>query len=443
MTPGNKRIGHADVWRIAWPMMLSNLSVPLLGMVDTAVVGHLNRPAYLGAVAVGTTLFDFLYLGLNFLRMGTTGVTAQAYGRGAADQVRAALAQGIMLSLVLAAILMALQWPLRVIGLDLIAPSPKVLPYARVYFDIRIWAAPAVLADYALAGWFIGVQNTRAPLTFVVTINAVNAALDLTLVNGFGMNVAGVALASVIAEYIGLGVGLWLVVRELERHPGHWQRARIFDRRELLRLASVNGNLFVRTVCLMFAFGFFTAMGARLGTVILAANAVLLNLQSVLSYALDGFAHAAEALAGRAIGHDDRDGFGRAVRLTLGWSAAAAAVFTLLYGLAGRYIIALMTDLPDVRTAAFAYLPWLIASPLIAVWAYEFDGVFVGTTRAREMRNAMIVALAVYLLVWYLAQPLGNHGLWLAFLIFMAARGVVMSLIYFRLRYHGQFVASV
>jgi MATE family multidrug resistance protein len=442
MTPGSKRVRHADVWRIAWPMMLSNLSVPLLGMVDTAVVGHLNRPAYLGAVAVGTTLFDFLYLGLNFLRMGTTGVTAQAFGRGAAGEVRAALAQGLILSLVLAVILLAVQWPLRIIGLDLIAPSPQVLPYARVYFDIRIWAAPAVLADYALAGWFIGVQNTRAPLTFVIAINAVNAALDLLFVNGFGMNVAGVALASVIAEYVGLGVGLWLVVRELERHPARWRRTRIFDRRALRRLAGVNGNLFVRTICLMCAFGFFTAMGARLGTVVLAANAVLLNLQSVLSYALDGFAHAAEALTGRAIGHGDRDGFRRAVRLTLGWSVAAAAVFALLYGLAGRYIIALMTDLPDVRAAAFAYLPWLIASPLIGVWAYEFDGIFVGTTHAREMRNAMVIALAVYLLVWYLAQPLGNHGLWLAFLVFMAARGVVMGAIYLGLRRRGRFVAA-
>ncbi|HET7569528.1 MAG TPA: MATE family efflux transporter [Gammaproteobacteria bacterium] len=431
---------HRAIWRIAGPMMLSNLSVPLLGLVDTAVVGHLDRPAYLGAVAVGATLFDFLYLGLNFLRMGTTGVTAQAAGRDDTEAVRAALAQALLLSGVLAVLLLALQWPLRHIGLTLIAPAPAVLPYAQTYFDIRIWAAPAVLADYALVGWFLGLGNARAPLGLVVTVNVVNAALDIAFVAGFGMNVAGVALASVIAQYCGLAVGLVLMGRALRRHPAPWRRARIFDRGALAKLAGVNGNLFVRTLCLMFAFGFFTAMGARLGTIVLAANAILLNLQSLLSYALDGFAHAAETFTGRAAGRGDSALFSRAVRLTLGWSLGAAALFALLYALAGGRIIALMTSLPDVRATALAYLPWMIASPLVSVWAFEFDGVFVGATRAREMRNTMLFALACYLTIWYATQPFGNAGLWLSFLLFLAARGVFMGWIYLRLGRRKRFV---
>ncbi|HET7370172.1 MAG TPA: MATE family efflux transporter [Gammaproteobacteria bacterium] len=435
-------ITHRTVWRIAGPMMLSNLSVPLLGIVDTAVVGHLERPAYLGAVAVGTTIFNFLYLGLNFLRMGTTGVTAQAAGRGDAGAARATLAQGLLTSFALAIMLLALQWPLRHIGLELIAPSGAVQPFAQTYFDIRIWAAPAVLADYALVGWFLGLGNARAPLALVLTINIINAGLDILFVSAFGMNVGGVALASVIAEYCGFGVGAVLALRALRQYPAPWRQVRIFDRLALRKLAGVNGNLFVRTACLMVAFGFFTAMGARLGTVVLAANAILLNLQSLMSYALDGFAHAAEALTGRAAGRADAALFNRTVRLTLAWSLAAAAAFALLYGLAGGSIIGLMTDLPEVRALAMDYLPWMIASPLVSVWAFEFDGVFVGATRAREMRNAMLFALACYLAIWYVAQPLGNHGLWLAFVLFLGARGVFMGLIYLRLGRRNEFVAT-
>ncbi|HET6725297.1 MAG TPA: MATE family efflux transporter [Gammaproteobacteria bacterium] len=434
-------ITHRTVWRIAGPMMLSNLSVPLLGMVDSAVVGHLDRPGYLGAVAVGATLFDFLYLGLNFLRMGTTGVTAQAAGRGDAGAVRATLAQSLLIALALAFGLIALQWPLRRIGLALIAPTPAVLPLAQTYFDVRIWAAPAVLADYALVGWFLGLGNARAPLALVVTVNVINAALDVIFVSGFGMDVGGVALASVIAEYGGLALGLVLTARALRRHPAPWRRASVFNRAGLGKLMGVNANLFVRTICLMFAFGFFTAMSARLGTVVLAANAILLNLQSLLSYALDGFAHAAESLTGRAAGRGDAALFNRTVRLTLGWSIGAATLFALLYGLAGDAVIGLLTSLPDVRATALRYLPWMVASPLVAVWAFEFDGVFVGTTRAREMRNAMLFALAAYLTIWFVTRPLHNNGLWLAFILFLGARGVFMGLSYLRLGRRNGFVA--
>lgn len=424
-------VTHRAVWAIAAPMILSNLSVPLLGMVDTAIVGHLSEPQYLAAVAVGATLFNFLFLGFNFLRMGTTGVTAQIHGRADAAAMRGALAQSVALAWVLAAALLVFQWPLRELGVMLINPSADVAALTRLYFDYRIWAAPAVLANYALLGWFLGMQNARAPLVLLLVVNCANIALDLVFVLGLGMTVDGVALGSVLAEYLGLAVAAWLAARELRRYPGRWLRSEVLGAARLRRLLSVNANIFVRTLCLLGAFGFFTAQAARLGDVILAANALLLSLQSFMAYGLDGLAHAAEALVGRAVGAGDRARFGRTVRIALQWSLAVGVLFSLVYGIFGRGIIALLTDLPRVREATATYLPWMVLSPLISVWPFLYDGVYIGATRAGAMRNAMLVAVfAFYLPAWYLTRPLGNHGLWLAFMIFLAARGLTLMLAY-------------
>lgn len=432
---------HRAVWRIAGPMILSNLSIPLLGMVDTAVVGHLPHPQYLGAVAVGTTLFNFLYLGLNFLRMGTTGVTAQIHGSGDTEAMRGALGQGLLLALILACVLLVLQWPLRELGLWLIGPSAGVSGYARVYFDYRIWAAPAVLADYVLLGWFLGMQNARAPLVLLLVVNVANIALDFLFVFGLGMNVDGVGLATVIAEYLGLSVALWLVARELRHYPGRWRRAQVLDGTRLRHLIGINANIFARTICVLFAFGFFTAQGARMGDVVLAANALLLNMQSFMAYGLDGLAHAAEALVGRAVGAHDARGFRDAVRATLLWSLGVGMLFAATYGVFGGAIIHLLTNLPRVRDTAHEYLPWMILSPLISVWAFLYDGVYIGSTRAREMRNTMLVAvLACYLPAWYLTRGLGNHGLWLSLMVFIAARGATMAVTYVWIQRHRGFV---
>ena len=434
---------NAAVWRLAGPMILSNLSIPLLGMVDSAVVGHLARPQYLGAVAVGTTLFDALYLSLNFLRMGTTGVTAQVHGAGDNNAVRGVLGQSLMLAAVLALLLLVLQWPLRMAGLALIHPSAEVAGYTRIYFDVRIWSAPAVLADFALLGWFLGLQNARAPLVLLLVVNGTNAVMDGVFVFGLGMNVAGVALASVLAQYLGLGVALWLATRELRRYPGVWRRAELLGAGRFKRLVGVNANIFVRTVSLLFAFGFFTAQSARQGDVILAANALLLNLQQVLSYGLDGLAHAVEALAGRAIGAGDRPGFRLAVRTVIGWSLAIAAVFALIYATLGPALIRLLTDLAHVRVAAVRYLPWMVLSPFISVWPFVFDGVYIGATRVREMRNMMLLAvLGAYLPAWFILQPWGNDGLWAAFMVFLAARGAGLGWLYRRIEAREGFVAA-
>ena len=426
--PGNK-----DVWRIAAPMILSNISVPLLGMVDTGVTGHLDDAVYLGAVAIGSAIFGFLFMGVNFLRMGTTGIAAQRFGAGDYDGLRIALGQALVAALCIAVLLLALQVPLGTLALGMLGPDSTVAALAHEYFSIRIWSAPATLANYALIGWFIGLLNARIPLLIVLTINISNIILDLVFVLLLGMKVDGVAAASVIAEFAGLAVGLGFVAGELRRHPGHWLMAKLTRVSEYKAFFSVNGNLFIRTMALTFTYFFITAQGARLGGLVLAANAVLMNLQNLLSFGLDGLAHAAEALVGKAVGAANREALKRSVSLTLRWSLYVALGYSIAFFVAGPALIRLLTDLPDVRETTLKYLPWLILSPMIAVWSFLYDGVFVGATRAREMRDIMLVStFLVFVPAWYALQFLGNHGLWLAFILFLASRGIGMHIFYRR-----------
>ncbi len=421
------------MWRIAAPMVLSNVSVPLLGMVDTGVTGHLDSPVYLGAVAIGAMIFSFLYTGMNFLRMGTTGITAQSFGADDNDGLRVSLGQALIVALVIAFALIALQRPLGNLAMHLLGPDAETKAYAIEYFSIRIWSAPGTLANFALIGWFIGLQNARIPLLIFLTINITNIVLDLVFVLVFGMKVDGVALASVFAEYSGLLVGGAFALSALRKRTGHWPIARLINVSAYKAFFSVNANLFIRTMALIFTLGFVTAQGARLGGLILAANAVLMNFQHLTSFGLDGLAHAAEAMVGKAIGQKRRDALEESVRLTLKWSLIFSLGFTVAYLVTGQFIIGILTDLPDVREAAIRYLPWMIASPLVSVWCFLYDGVYVGATRAKEMRNIMLVStLVVFLPAWYLLQPLGNDGLWLAFLVFMASRGIGMHIWYRR-----------
>jgi MATE family multidrug resistance protein len=420
-----------DVWRIAAPMILSNISVPLLGMVDTGVTGHLDSPAYLGAVAIGAMIFGFLYTGMNFLRMGTTGITAQRFGADDNDGLRVALGQALIVSLLIALALIALHVPIGQFALNMIGAESDVEAYASQYYSIRIWSAPGTLANFVLIGWFLGLQNARVPLLMFLTINLTNIVLDLVFVLQLGMTVDGVALASVIAEYAGVVVGLGFATRALRKGSGHWPMARLFNVRAYAAFFAVNANLFVRTMALIFTFAFVTAQGARLGGLVLAANAILMNLQNLTAFALDGFAHAAEALVGKAIGQKRRDILERSVQLALKWSLYFAVGFFLFYILIGPPLIRVLTDLPDVRSTAMQFLPWLVISPLISVWSFLYDGVYVGATRSREMRDIMLIStFAVFLPAWFLLQGYGNHGLWLAFTIFMASRGIGMHIWY-------------
>jgi len=421
------------MWRIAAPMILSNVSVPLLGMVDTGVTGHLDSSIYLGAVAIGAMIFSFLYTGVNFLRMGTTGIAAQSFGADDNDGLRVSLGQALIVALLVAITLIVLQVPLGQLAMYLLGPDAETEVHALEYFSIRIWSAPGTLANYALIGWFIGLQNARVPLLIFLTINITNIILDLLFVIVLGMKVDGVALASVFAEYSGLLVGGAFAIAALRKRTGRWPVQRLVNLSAYKAFFSVNANLFVRTMALMFTIGFVTAQGARLGGLILAANAVLMNFQNLTSFGLDGIAHAAEALVGKAIGQNRRDALEEAVRLTLKWSLIFALGFTAAFLITGQMIIGILTDLPDVREAAIRYLPWLIASPLVSVWCFLYDGVYVGATRAKEMRDIMIIStLFVFLPAWYFLQPLGNDGLWLAFLLFLAGRGIGMHIGYRR-----------
>ncbi len=430
----SKENWNRRVWRLAGPIILSNISVPLLGIVDTAVVGHLPGPQYIGAVAVGALIFSFVYWGFGFLRMGTGGFVAQAMGAGDADEVRASLARALMLAGVLGLIVVALQGPITGVSLALIAPSDAVLPLADSYVSIRIWGAPAALANYAILGFFIGIQNTRAALAVQVAMNGANIILDLVFVLGFGWGVEGVAIATLISEVGAAGLGLWLVARNLGPVGGRWRWSLIGDPARLRRLFAVNRDIFIRTLCLIGAFALFTAMGARMGDVVLAANAVLFNFQTLMAYALDGFAHAAETLVGSAFGAGDRRQFRAVVRATTVWALVFSGAFTLLYLAFGTTLVDLMTTVPEVRETAYTYLPWVVALPLISIWSFQLDGIYIGTTRSAEMRNAMVLSVALYIAAVFVLMPaMGNHGLWLALVVLMVARGVTMGLGYRRI----------
>lgn len=434
---------HNAVWRIAAPMIISSVTVPLLGMVDTAVMGHLEDPTFLAAVAVGATIFSVVFMGLNFLRMGTTGITAQGFGARDNDTVREALGQSVITALTLAAIIIVVQLLLVSTALALLSPSEQVATLTLDYFRIRVWSAPASLCNFVLIGWLIGMQNARGPLAIMLVTNLINIVLDLAFVVWLGMDVDGVALATLIAEFCGLATGVVIVRAELARHPGSGTPIHLFVLARYRRLFDVNANLFVRTMALMFVFAFVTAQGARMGDIVLAVNALLMNFQLFLAYALDGIAYSAEALVGKAIGSRDRDGMLLAVRRTLQWSLLFASGFCAFYLVAGGWIIDLLSNIETLRATARDYLPWLIISPLISVWSFLYDGVFVGATRSKEMMFIMVGSLLfVFLPTWFGFTQFGNHGLWLAFTLFMAARGAGMHFWFRRLVSSGTLIAN-
>jgi len=418
-------------WRLAFPIMLSNVSVPLLGAVDTAVVGHLPEPKYLGAVAVGAVVFNLLYWGLGFLRMGTAGFTAQAYGAGDADELRAVPARGLLLAIGLGVVLVLAEGPIAAAAFALLDASRGVEDLAREYVAIRILGAPAALATYVLLGWFVGVQNTRAALIVNLWMNGLNVVLALAFVVGFGWGVAGVAAATLISEVTAVAVASWLMRRSLRRIGGRFRRDLILAPDALRRTLAFNRDVFIRTLCLVVAFGYFTAQGTAFGEAALAANAVLLNFLTFSAFVLDAFSYTVQALAGGAIGRREASSFRAAVRATTGSSLIVAVAFTLVYAALGGTIVDLLTGIDEVRRTARAYLWWPIALPVIAVWAYQLDGIFIAATRGPTMRNAMLLSAAIYAaLCWALIPLWGNHGLWCALMVFMAARGVTLGLRY-------------
>ncbi|AWI77778.1 MATE family efflux transporter [Parazoarcus communis] len=402
--------------------MLSNASTPLIGVVDTAIVGRIPDPAYIAAVALGALVFTFVFWGFGFLRMGTTGLTAQALGSGDTEELVAGLGRALLIAAVVGAALVGLQWPIREIAFALLEASDRTEGLARSYFDIRIWAAPATLANYALLGWFIGLGRTDIGLVLQLVLNIVNIALDAFFVLGLGLDVRGVALGTLFAEYFAALVGLAIAVRYMRRHGAQLRFGNLLVTERLKRTLAVNRDIMIRSLALIFVFVWFMAQGARYGDVTLAANAVLMQFVSISAYFLDGLAFAAEALVGRALGARDRAGFRAAVRVSTLWAVFVALLVSSVYFVAGPWVVDALTTDPETRAAARIYLPWAALAPLAGVLAFQLDGIFIGATRSIEMRNAMLFSTAVFVLAWWLLQPWGNHGLWAALYVNYVAR---------------------
>ncbi|MEL3925670.1 MATE family efflux transporter [Aeromonas enteropelogenes] len=433
---------HGAVFALALPMVFSNITTPMLGLVDTWVIGHLGEAWFLGGVSVGSTLINLIFWLLGFLRMSTTGLTAQAHG--AADQ-RAqldALVRALGLAIVMGLGLLVLLSPLLPWLIALSGGSAEVQLYAGQYVAVRIWSAPAALCNLVIMGWLLGMQDARSPMVMLILTNLVNMVLDALFVLGLGWQVRGVAAASVLADYGALAVGIWLVrhhLRQLlsEVWQDGWQRWRRLA--PLTRLLGLNRDIFLRALCLQLCFAFMTLQGAWLGDVAVAANAVLLNFLMLISYGLDGFAYAVEAMVGRAIGQRDRQKLREAILLNLGWAALIAAGFTLGFALLGSQFIGRITDIPEVVVAANGQLPWLVAMPLLAVWCFLLDGVFIGATRAKEMRNSMLLAVfGGFFPVWWLTQSWGVAALWAAMAALMVGRGLTLGFLCWQLERSGR-----
>ncbi|WP_085582680.1 MULTISPECIES: MATE family efflux transporter [unclassified Pseudomonas] len=418
---------HRRVWALAAPMILSNISVPLVALVDSTVIGHLPHAHQLGAVAVGASLYTFLAWAMGFLRMGTTGFAAQAAGRRDGAALRQILLQGLLLAMGLAVLLGILGVPLSGIALHVMQPSAELDQLTREFFHTRLFGLPAALATYALVGWFLGTQNARAPLAILLTTNLINIVLNLWFVIGLDWGVAGSARASVVAEWCGALLGLSLTSKALRAYPGRIVWATLKRWGNWRPLLTVNRDIFIRSLALQSVFFLITVQGARLGDATVAANALLLNGLLLTAHALDGLAHAVEALCGHAIGARDRTALRRSLVVAGGWSLLASIGFAVGFLYAGHLFIDLQTDIPSVRSTAYLYLPYLAALPLIAVWSYLLDGLFIGATRAREMRNCMLLTVVALLPLAWLLQDLGNHGLWIAFLLFMALRSLTLG----------------
>jgi MATE family multidrug resistance protein len=420
---------HRSVLAIAVPVMLSNVSTPLIGIVDTAIVGRYPNPVYIGAVAIGSLILTVVFWAFGFLRMGTTGLTAQALGAGDKTELASGLGRALLIAVVIGSGLILLQWPVRESAFALVGASPEVERLARAYFDVRIWAAPATLANYALLGWFIGLGRTDIGLVLQLVLNLTNVALDVTLVLGLGWGVRGVAFGTALAELVAAVVGVGVALRHLRGIGGHWTLQCVLAPARIRRALVVNGDIMIRSLALQVVFVWFTSQGARHGDVILAANAILMQFIAVSAFFLDGLAFAAEALVGRAVGAAQRAGLTAAARMTTLWAVVVAALMTTVLGVCGPYFIDGLTVDAGARAAARTFLPWAAAAPLLGVWAFQLDGIFIGATRTADMRNAMLVAALIYGAAWWLLSPFGNTGLWVAFYVHYLAR--IGSLLYY------------
>lgn len=421
---------NREILQIALPSIVSNITVPLLGLIDVTIVGHLGAASYIGAIAVGGMLFNIIYWIFGFLRMGTGGMTSQAYGRKDAPEMMRLLTRSTGVGLLIALALLVLQYPIERIALIFIDSTPEVERLASTYFRICIWGAPAVLGLYSFSGWFIGMQNSRYPMFIAITQNIVNILMSLVLVYGLDMKIEGVAIGTLVAQYAGffMAIALWMHhYRPLRKYA---ELRSLTDRQAMYRFFQVNRDIFFRTLCLVAVTVFFTSAGAAQGEVVLAVNTLLMQLFTLFSYFMDGFAYAGEALAGKHIGANDRQALRQMTRQLFLWGIGLSTVFTLLYGIGGENFLHLLTNEPNVIAASSTYFYWVLAIPLAGFAAFLYDGIFIGATATGLMLRAMAIAATAFFLIYFgCRETMGNHALWLAFITYLALRGIVQGIL--------------
>ena len=427
MNPSSTKLTHKRVLGVAIPIVLANATIPILGAVDTGVVGQMGLAVPIGAVGIGAIIISAIYWLFGFLRMGTTGLTAQAIGSNDHSETSALLVRGILIGLGAGLVLIMTQIPLFSAALGIAPASFEVESLAQEYLKIRVYSAPAAIAIFGITGWLIANERTRAVLVLMLLINSINIVLDFVFVLRLGWGVEGVAFATLIAEWSGLFFGLWLARKGFKN--GYWKNwSQIFDRARLTKMAKVNSDILIRSVLLEIAFVSFLFLGSSFDDATLAANQVLIQFLNITAYAMDGFAFAAEALVGKALGAKNRLIFRRSAVMTSQWGFGSVVVMALAFYIFGNTIINVMTTAEDVRAVSYEYLPWMVLAPLVGAAAWMLDGIFIGATRTADMRNMMFISFCVYLIALALLLPkYGNHGLWASLIIFSIARGVTLG----------------
>ena len=422
---------NKKILQLAIPSIVSNITVPLLGLIDVAIVGHLGSAAYIGAIAVGGMLFNIIYWLFGFLRMGTSGMTSQAFGRRDLKEVTRVLLRAVGVGGGIALCLLMLRYPIRKIAFLLIDATPEVRELATVYFNICVWGAPAVLGLYGFAGWFIGMQNSRFPMFIAITQNVVNIVASLSFVYLLDMKIEGVALGTLIAQYAGLFMASSLWFRYYGRLKIAFRWREIIGKTAMKRFFQVNSDIFFRTLCLVAVTTFFTSTGARQGDVVLAVNTLLMQLFTLFSYIMDGFAYAGEAMTGRYIGARNHTGLQRMIRLLFRWGWGLSLSFTILYMIGGQSFLGLLTNDTTVINAAGSYYYWVLAIPLAGFAAFLWDGILIGATATRLMLYSMLLASGMFFVIYYIFYAsMGNHALWMAFLTYLSLRGIMQWILW-------------
>ena len=422
-------IGYRQVLFLAIPIILANLTQPLMSAVDTAVAGHLPGAHFLAGVALGSLFFNLLFWVFGFLRMGTTGVVAQYFGAGKPEAVVLTVGRGVLIAWAIGLSILLMQRPLIEGGLALLGASQEAAEQARLYAYGRVWSAPLTLTNYVILGWLLGCQRVRIALAIQILINIVNLAAVFGFVYGFGWGVEGIGRATAVADFSGAAVGAVLLWRTYQAQIRVIRWAEVLEPTALRRLIQINGHIFVRTACLLGTMAWFTHLGAQQGDAMLAANAILLNFLSFTSYGLDGFAHAAETLSGSAVGQRNKARLARVIHVCMVWGLVGSLLYVLVYSAAGSELIRLLTDQTDIAQLADTFLIWAVLAPLVSMPAYLYDGVFMGATRTRPLMLIMLVCSVTFLALSLILLPaLGNHGLWLSFLIFNGLRGIGLAL---------------